>query len=92
MLDTDMLLLKNIDHLFKMRPPAASSSRITIKHNKIIPKEMIVKDGKIVGRINAGLMVLKPEKKVFDFMVNDILENKQLDMKHEQDYLSWYYA
>lgn len=92
MLDTDMLILKNIDHLFKLNAPAASSSRITIKHNTKIPKDRIIKNGKIVGRINAGLMVLKPSINTFNFILKDILENKQIDIKHEQDYLSLYYA
>ena len=44
-------------------------------------------NGKIVGRINAGLMVLKPSINTFNFILKDILENKQIDIKHEQDYL-----
>lgn len=92
MLDTDMLILKNMDHLFNLPSPAASSSRITIKHGQIISKDRIIKDGKIVGRINAGLMILKPDIKTYNFICNDILKEKDIDMKHEQDYLSWFYA
>lgn len=92
MMDTDMLVLKNMDHLFKLNPPAASSSRITLKHGQKINKDLIIKNGKIVGRINAGLMLLKPDKETFNFICQDIMKTKDIDMKHEQDYLSVFYA
>ena len=61
LLDLDMIVARNIDHLFKLAPPAACIKRYYIPYGKKIPPNMICCESKLTGSINAGLMLLKPD-------------------------------
>lgn len=90
MLDLDMFVLKNLDHLFELKAPAAMIRTKTLKFGEKIPSKYINQGkDKIYGGINAGLMLLEPSKKEFNKIIEEI--SKPLPYKllyPEQDYLS----
>lgn len=95
MIDIDMLVIKNMDHLFNLNPPAASLRRYDLKHGKHIPENLIVKNNKLIGGINAGLMLLKPDLNEYQDIVKDLLNpnSNMTGFKNpEQDYLSYRYS
>ncbi|AGF85565.1 glycosyltransferase [Moumouvirus goulette] len=94
LLDLDMIISKNIDHLFKLNPPAACLKRYHISYGKKIPSQMICNNHKLTGSINAGLMLLKPDEKEWVDIQNDIMNNNQINKYKypEQDYLSLRYC
>ena len=94
LLDLDMIVTKNIDHLFKLEAPAACLKRFYVPFGKKIPANMICQGNKLVGSINAGLMLLKPDKKEWDDIKEDIMHNTQINKYKypEQDYLSLRYC
>jgi hypothetical protein len=95
MIDIDMLVLKNMDHLFNLEAPAACLRRHDLKHGQKIDERYIVKNKKLIGGINAGLMLLTPNIDEYNFMLLDIKTNKNNDMQFknpEQDYLSYHYS
>ena len=100
LLDLDMIITKNIDHLFQLDAPAACLKRYYVPYGKKIPANMIcqndklVKLVKLVGSINAGLMLLKPDKAEWSDIKTDINKDTQLaKYKYpEQDYLSLRYC
>lgn len=94
LLDLDMIIAKNIDHLFKLIPPAACIKKYYVPYGKIIPQNMICKNNKLVGSINAGLMLLKPDLKELDDIKIEINKNEQINKYKypEQDYLSLRYC
>ena len=94
LLDLDMIVAKNIDHLFKLNAPAACLKRFYVPYGKIIPKNNICKDNKLVGSINAGLMLLKPDRVELESIRDDVSKNKQINKYKypEQDYLSLRYC
>ncbi|AQN68077.1 putative glycosyltransferase [Saudi moumouvirus] len=94
LLDLDMIVAKNIDHLFKLNPPAACLKKYHISYGKKIPSKMICDGNKLVGSINAGLMLLHPDKKEWISIQNDIMNNNQINKYKypEQDYLSLRYC
>jgi lipopolysaccharide biosynthesis glycosyltransferase len=99
LLDLDMIVCRNIDHLFKLQPPAACLKRFDYPYGKKIPSVMICKtnpDGKkeLTGSINAGLMLLKPDLKEWESIQSDIKYNNNLYKFRypEQDYLSLRYC
>ncbi|QGR53736.1 glycosyltransferase [Moumouvirus maliensis] len=94
LLDLDMIIAKNIDHLFKLNAPAACLKRFHVSYGKKIPSKMICDGNKLVGSINAGLMLLKPDKKEWVDIQNDIMNNNQINKYKypEQDYLSLRYC
>ena len=93
MLDVDIFITQNIDHLFKLPAPSAHYRNKKLEHGKKIPSNLIYIDkGRINGGVNAGTMLLKPNHDEFKFMVNEI--SKPLKYKllgPEQDYLSYKY-
>lgn len=95
LLDIDMIVLKNIDHLFLLDAPAACIKKYTIPYGKKIPPNIIcTKDSKLIGSINAGLILLEPNLIDWEFIKSDIMKD---DQKHqfrypEQDYLSLLYC
>lgn len=94
LLDLDMIICKNMDHLFKLAPPAACLKKYNPAYGVIIPSEMICSNSRLVGSINAGLMLLKPDATELSAIKTDIMENKSI-MKFrypEQDYLSLRYC
>jgi hypothetical protein len=71
-LDLDMLILKNIDDLFEVRPPAAmyntktrsGFSKASLKHGeRMDPRDTY---------INAGTMVIAPSQLLFDLLSGDV--------------------
>jgi lipopolysaccharide biosynthesis glycosyltransferase len=94
LLDLDMIITKNIDHLFKLNPPAACLKKYYVKYGEIIPAKMICINNKLVGSINAGLMLLKPNADEWKAIQKDISKSKQINKYKypEQDYLSLRYC
>ena len=94
LLDLDMIIVKNIDHLFVLDAPAACLKRFYYPYGKKIPAHMICRDNKLVGSINAGLMLLKPDKEEWNSIKKDISNNTQINKYKypEQDYLSLRYC
>ena len=94
LLDLDMIIARNIDHLFKLKAPAACIKRFYVPYGKPIPPTMICSEEKLVGSINAGLMLLKPDLTELDAIKSDIATNNQINaFKYpEQDYLSLRYC
>lgn len=94
-LDLDMFVLHNMDHLFELPAPAAKyrDRTMNLGFGEKIPNNLIkIKNGRIHNGINAGLMLLEPSEQEF----NDIF--KELDTKlpyklksSEQDYLGYRY-
>jgi len=94
LIDIDMFVLKNMDHLFELNAPAASSRSIELKHgDKIDPKSIYLDSSKrVMGSINAGLLLLKPNKKELEKIIKQINSKMSYVLKNpEQDYLSYEY-
>ncbi|AGD92165.1 p13-like protein [Megavirus lba] len=94
LLDLDMIISKNIDHLFKLSAPAACLKKNHISYGKKIPSNMICHNNRLVGSINAGLMLLKPDLEEWKNIQCDILNNTQINKYKypEQDYISLRYC
>lgn len=94
MLDLDMIIAKNIDHLFELNSPAACIKKYDVKYGRKIPSKLICRGNKLVGSINAGLMLLEPSLTEYESIVEDISKNEQIfSFKYpEQDYLSLRYC
>jgi len=95
MIDIDILVTKNMDHLFEMDAPAAAIRKGVIQNGQKIPKNLIVNNNRLIGGINAGVMLLKPSIDEYDSIMQDITIEKNRFMKFknpEQDYLSLRYA
>lgn len=97
-LDSDMIILKNIDHLFSLETPAAClriyEHPYDHPYGMKIPLEKMCTDGKLFGGINAGLMLLEPNLMEWDEIQKEIRANpNSLKVKYpEQDYLSLRYS
>ncbi|CAE7416327.1 unnamed protein product [Symbiodinium sp. CCMP2456] len=72
-LDLDMIVLRNIDELFELRPPAAMSTAKRsgfddshCQHGQRLSHDMCY--------INAGTMLLAPSKELFELLLADVLE------------------
>lgn len=94
LLDLDMVIAKNIDHLFTLASPAACLKKFYVPYGQKIPGHMICKNDKLVGSINAGLMLLKPDVDEWNAIKQDIGTDIQIrKYKYpEQDYLSLRYC
>ena len=94
LLDLDMIICRNIDHLFNLDPPAASIKHHNLAFGQKINPHMICQGAKLVGSINAGLMLLKPDLTEWTEIKSDIKNNTQLQKYKypEQDYLSLRYC
>lgn len=95
LIDIDMFVLKNMDHLFELDAPAASSRKENIKHGeKIDPNSIYIdkKQNRVRGSINAGLMLLEPGKEELGKIIREINGKMPYKLKNpEQDYLSYRY-
>lgn len=97
LLDSDMYILKNMDHLFEIQAPAGLFRSLDMKErpnlgSKIDSKFIKIKGGKIHGIINAGLLLLEPSKDELKEILNEV--NSKLNyvlLNPEQEYLSWRY-
>lgn len=95
MIDIDMLVVQNMDHLFELKTPAALKRGPKIyKNGEKISINEFERDGKMISGINAGLMLFEPNMKTF----NDIMKTIQNPPKTyvpardpEQAFISWYY-
>lgn len=94
LLDLDMIVCKNIDHLFLLTPPAACLKHFYVPYGKPIPPNMICKNNKLINTINAGLMLLKPDPSELEKIKTSIIASDQINQfKYpEQDYLSLRYC
>ncbi|BCS82893.1 glycosyltransferase [Cotonvirus japonicus] len=94
LMDLDMVVTRNFDHIFKLIAPAACLKRYYYPFGKKIPGKFICDGNKLVGSINAGLMLLKPDLKELSEIKSDIINNQQLNKYKypEQDYLSLRYC
>lgn len=89
MIDIDMLIIRDMDDLFNLKAPAASLKNHDLKHGEKIPKNLIIKNGNLIGSINAGVMLLKPSIDEYGAIVDDIKTAKNRQYKlMEQEYLS----
>jgi inositol 3-alpha-galactosyltransferase len=83
-MDNDMIVLKNIDHLFEYNTPAgmALSPELKYKDREEVADENVV--------FNAGLWLIKPNKGTYIKMMNGI---KKFNTKKEleQEYVSYFY-
>lgn len=94
LLDLDMIIVKNIDHLFQLKTPAACLKHYYVPYGHLIPPKMICQNNKLVGSINAGLMLLKPDLEEWNNIQTDIKKSNQINQYRypEQDYLSLRYC
>ena len=95
LLDLDMIITRNIDHLFRLQPPAACLKKYYVPYGKLIPAKMMCgPNNSLKNSINAGLMLLKPDSKEWTDIQTDISANRQLNKYRypEQDYLSLRYC
>lgn len=93
-LDIDILIVKNIDELFKMQAPAATCIYHKFDHGQLIPKKYMIKKPYMISYgINAGVMVFEPSTKEFNRLINDVNTNLNYKLKNpEQEFLSIVYA
>merc|ERR1711913_73805 len=101
MLDLDMLIRRNIDELFNLETPAAmkrSSGHDQPSHGGTFSSADLWRNNRddMCSGINAGVMLLHPNSRVYGRMVSEIK-----DIRHpehigtygpEQDYLSRFYC
>lgn len=93
MLDLDMFVLKNMDHLFNLPAPAAMARGPNWKTGQKYAKGFIsIKDNEVKGGMNAGLMLLHPDMDEFDLILDEISKTLPYKIDNpEQDYLSYRY-
>lgn len=99
LMDLDMLVLKNMDHLFELNAPAARLRMSGLKTGELCPPDFIklVKNERtqfdeVRGGVNAGLMLLEPSLEELAAIMQEL--KKPLPYKvlePEQDYLSYRY-
>lgn len=99
LMDLDMFVLKNMDHLFELNAPAARLRMSGLKTGELCPPDFIklVKNestgfDEVQGGVNAGLMLLEPSLGELEAIMQEL--RKPLPYKvhePEQDYLSYRY-
>jgi len=101
MLDLDMLVRSNIDELFSLKAPAAlrrSSGREQPPHGGTFSAEDIWHAPRtdMSSGINAGVMLLEPDQRVFERMAAEIQDPRHPEhigtYGPEQDYLARFYS
>lgn len=101
MLDLDMLIRRNVDELFDLHPPAAlkrASGRGQPAHGAPFDAEVLWRSDRrdMNSGINAGVMLLQPDARVYERMVAEIGDNYHPEhigtFGPEQDYLSRFYC
>ena len=97
LLDTDMLVRRNIDNLFDRACPAAVRRHAggNAKDGHLMDsRHFMDKHGRPKGGINAGVMVLRTSRREFNQMMQELQREHGQHMKSsapEQDFLSrWY--
>ena len=83
-IESDMVIMRDIDSIFSLRSPAVLTYYIgdrRVKFNDEVrnnPSEVIAKC-KDMGRINGGVMLIKPSQKLFETYkskIHDVIENE----------------
>eukprot|EP00419_Tripos_fusus_P054139 CAMPEP_0172810968 /NCGR_PEP_ID=MMETSP1075-20121228/9129_1 /TAXON_ID=2916 /ORGANISM="Ceratium fusus, Strain PA161109" /LENGTH=990 /DNA_ID=CAMNT_0013650353 /DNA_START=71 /DNA_END=3041 /DNA_ORIENTATION=+ len=101
MLDLDMLVRSNLDELFSLRAPAAlrrSSGREQPPHGGTFSAEDMWHANRtdMSSGINAGVMLLEPDHRIFDRMAAEIQDPRHPEhigtYGPEQDYLARFYS
>lgn len=93
MLDVDIFIVHNVDHLFELPTPAAHFRNKKLDHASKIDSDLItLKDNRIYGGVNAGTMLLKPDTNEFNEIIEEIKNPLKFKLLGpEQDYLSYRY-
>ena len=95
-MDLDMIVrdVKRVAKLFNYETPAAcfrGNGKRSVAQPRCFGSQPI-RGGRMIGGINAGLMILTPSKTDFEFMINELKkENPEPTCGPEQDYLSRFY-
>jgi len=91
--DIDLLFIKNVDDLFDLITPAAMIRHHILRHGQRVDKKLIMRNGKQIGGINAGVMLLRPDMNEYNAIEKDLQHANRRQYKNpEQDYLSVRYA
>ena len=106
-LDADVIVTKNLDHLFDLKAPAAAFVNVWVeknggkyknyKHNgQIVPSLMkrILQDG---FTCSGHLLVLEPNRKEYDELVDYLQENQPINLGNcisgfDEQVLSYFYS
>ena len=98
MLDADMLVIRNVDELFGFPAPAGfMRGTDDYRPSEIRPPETIrAIDGRVVGGINAGVVLLEPVEGEYERMFGELQSSAmRRDLKNsrgpEQDFLTLFY-
>jgi lipopolysaccharide biosynthesis glycosyltransferase len=99
LMDLDMLVLKNMDHLFELKAPAARLRMSGLKTGELCPPDFIklVKNestgfDEVQGGVNAGLMLLVPSLGELEAIMQELKQPLPYKVHEpEQDYLSYRY-
>lgn len=98
-LDCDVLVRRNLDHLFALEAPAAMDRIMAMpRHGDKLPNRVHYGASRIRG-IQGGVMLLSPDIALFADMRAEVEDPKVLDeanyqssIGNEQDYLTWKYC
>lgn len=93
-LDIDMFVIKNMDHLFNLTAPAGMlNGEYPLKTGDLISADNIkIINGRVKRNINAGTLLIKPNKKEFELMMYELTTVLPYKLKSpEQEYLSYRY-
>lgn len=75
-IESDMLILKNIDSIFELNIPAALSyhdeSLIMNNYQVDIDKEVTLNNCNKISKINGGIMIFKPSLKIYELLIKNI--------------------
>ena len=99
LLDGDMILLKNVDHLFKREAPAALRRHAGADFGddeRINGEDFWNHRGELSNGINAGVILLEPSRADFQIMCKEISDEGHCEHSvsgmPEQDYLTRYFV
>lgn len=98
-LDCDLLVRRNLDHLFALPAPAAMERILPIPpHGARLPNRVYYCRKRIRG-IQGGVMLLQPDKALFAELRAEVEDASKLrslgyvpSVGNEQDYLTWRYC
>jgi len=98
-LDCDLVVRRNLDHLFELQAPAAMDRILAMPpHGAKLPNRILWAGHRVRG-IQGGVMLLAPDKQMFDAMRAEVEDPVALrewayrpSLGNEQDYLTWKYC
>ena len=98
MLDADMLVIRNVDEIFGFPAPAGfmRGSEDYRPAEIRLPQTFRVDGGRLIGGINAGVVLLEPAPGIYDKMIEELASPAmKSDLKNsrgpEQDFLTLFY-